>query len=104
MEKLLTAANRIQLYLFKSILESEGIICFIKNEYPPAAGELPPLAAMPELWIMDNNQYDKAMQLIQENSLSSQSATSWQCPRCGEQLEGQFTTCWHCGNDRANIA
>jgi hypothetical protein len=22
---------------------------------------------------------------------------SWTCPKCGEVLEGQFTTCWKCG-------
>ncbi len=104
MEKLLSAVDRTQLYLFKSILESEGIICFIKNEYPPAAGELPPIAAMPELWVMDNKQYDKAMQLIQENSLPPQSSAPWKCSRCGEQLEGQFTACWHCGKDRSGAA
>lgn len=100
MEKLLSIDNKIQLYLFKSLLESEGIICFIKNEYPPAAGELPPISAMSELWVADNNQYDKAMKLIQENSLPPQPSVSWKCSRCGEQLEGQFTTCWHCGNNR----
>jgi hypothetical protein len=21
----------------------------------------------------------------------------WQCPDCGEALEGQFSACWHCG-------
>lgn len=101
MEKLLSTLNRIQLYLFKSLLESEGITCFIKNEYPPAAGELPPIAAIPELWVINDNQYEKAMKLIQENSFYAQSSSQWKCPQCGEQLEGQFVTCWHCGNERS---
>ncbi len=42
MKKLISGLDRVQLYLFKSLLESEGIACFLKNEYPPAAGELPP--------------------------------------------------------------
>ncbi|MBS0350075.1 MAG: DUF2007 domain-containing protein [Proteobacteria bacterium] len=100
MEKLLSIDDKIQLYILKSLLESEGIICFIKNEYPPAAGELPPISAMPELWVMDDSQYDKAMKLIHENSQPPQLSTSWKCPQCGEQLERQFTTCWHCGNNR----
>ena len=103
MEKLLVADDRTQLYLLKSILESEGIICFIKNEYPPAAGELPPVSARPELWVMDNQYYEKAMQLIQANSLPLTPSKPWKCPRCGEQLEGQFTTCWNCGTDKPSV-
>jgi hypothetical protein len=99
MEKLFSSADKIQLYLFKSLLESEDIICFIKNEYPPAAGELPPIAATPELWVMNDNQYEKAMKLIQENSIPP-SLAPWKCSQCGEKLEGQFTICWNCGNDK----
>lgn len=101
MKKLISLDDRTQLYLLKSILESEDIICFIKNEYPPAAGELPPISAMPELWIVNNNQYDQAMALIQENLLSPQPSISWTCPQCGEELEGQFTTCWRCGVNKS---
>ncbi len=102
MRKLFSPVSRIQLYLFKSLLESEGIVCFIKNEYPPAAGELPPITAMPELWVMNDDQYERAIKLIQENSLSRQLSTPWKCSQCGEQLEGQFTICWRCGNDRTD--
>ncbi len=103
MRKLLSASNSTQLYLFKSILENEEIICFIKNEYPPAAGELPPISATPELWVMDDNQYDKAMQVIQENSLPLQPSAPWTCSFCGENLEGQFVTCWHCGKAKDGL-
>ena len=24
----------------------------------------------------------------------------WKCPRCGEELESQFDTCWKCGTVR----
>jgi len=28
------------------------------------------------------------------------SAPNWTCPACGEQVEGNFDTCWNCGRDR----
>lgn len=28
----------------------------------------------------------------------------WVCPRCGEECEGQFAQCWHCGTDRPEEA
>ncbi len=24
----------------------------------------------------------------------------WICPNCSEQIEGQFNTCWNCGQER----
>lgn len=27
-------------------------------------------------------------------------APAWACPACGEQVEGNFNTCWNCGRDR----
>jgi hypothetical protein len=24
----------------------------------------------------------------------------WKCAGCGEELEGQFTACWKCGEER----
>lgn len=98
MEKLI-AANKVELYLLKSILESEGIACFIKNEYPPAAGEVPPILVDTELWVIDNAQYDQAMKLIQENQVTPKQS-SWQCANCGEWLEGQFSNCWRCGGQK----
>lgn len=32
---------------------------------------------------------------------SFKSPESWQCPQCAEQVEGQFSSCWKCGTDRA---
>lgn len=101
MKKLITSTNRTQMYLFKSILEDEGIACFIKNEYPPAAGELPPISATPELWVIDDNHYQQAMAIIQENQPPSRPMPSWICTRCGEKLEGQFTACWCCGTPKS---
>ena len=27
----------------------------------------------------------------------------WQCPKCGEQLEPQFKSCWKCGSDQEPV-
>lgn len=29
---------------------------------------------------------------------------AWVCPQCGEECEGQFAQCWHCGTDRPEEA
>lgn len=98
MKKIYSTENRVILYLLKSKLAEKGILCIIKNEHPPAAGEIPPVIAWPELWVLDTKQYTEAMNIIQkELAKTSDTQEYWQCPRCGEYLEGQFNICWKCG-------
>ena len=53
-------------HMMKGALEADGIDCFIKNEFGEGGGEIGnPMAAsmgyaVPELWIFDDNQFDKA--------------------------------------------
>ena len=89
------------LYHLKNILENEGIPSMTKNETLfMAAGELPPIAVWPELWV-DEEHYDKASAIIQR-ALSDEvpEGVPWQCPDCGEKHEPQFTDCWNCGASR----
>ena len=30
----------------------------------------------------------------------SAAGPSWTCPGCGEEVEGNFDTCWNCGRER----
>lgn len=50
----------------------------------------------------------KKLDEIDESSRSKDDAPKvvgnpWKCPKCGEQLEPQFTTCWKCGAIRDDI-
>lgn len=100
MQKIYSTENRVALYLLKAKLEEKNIQCLIKNEAPagPAAGEIPPVMAYPELWIIDDQYYSEASAILQkELSTLSLAKKSWQCPQCKEVLEGQFNVCWKCG-------
>lgn len=104
MKKLHTTQNRVFLYLLKSMLEKNGIQCLLKNEEVAgqAAGELPPVVAKPELWVMSDNDYPAAYELVQaELAHQSQPKHAWVCPKCKEKLEGQFEVCWNCGEGKA---
>ena len=82
----------------KNVLESHGINCLIKNDLGGAAGEIPPIECWPELWILDDYQFDEASAIVSAASLENSVAPKgrWICS-CGEELEGQFTDCWRCG-------
>jgi len=85
----------------KSVLEEENIGCLIKNQsLSGAIGELPPIECWPEVWVMDDGDYKRAMELIHSIVSPSESKLeAWHC-FCGEIIEGQFTSCWQCGEDK----
>ena len=87
--------------ILNSRLDEQGIQCTLKNFYPPAAGEVTPAVAWPELWVMNDAQFSKANKIIQEEiEKHKENQEPWQCSHCGEQLEGQFNSCWKCGENR----
>jgi putative signal transducing protein len=89
------------LEMLKSLLEDTGIPCMIRNEnLSSAMGELPFQECFPELWIMKDQDYPRAAEMVQTwRSTRIEIHDSWIC-RCGETIEGQFTSCWNCGNER----
>src|SRR5688572_13339193 len=101
MKKIITTQDRVFIYLLQAKLTEQGINCFIKNENPPLAGEIPPALAWPELWIIDDECFTSAQQILEE-ALSAQKEPkeNWICSQCGEKIEGQFELCWKCGANR----
>ena len=103
MKSLHATTDIVFLELLKSKLADEGIVSMIKNVNPPAVGEITPMVAWPELWIIDDQDDEKANAILQESLQklkASASQESWQCAQCGEFIEPQFDICWQCGNSK----
>ena len=87
----------------KSLLDADGIECFIKNQYLTGGrGDLPLNECWPEIWITDDAAYAHAMKIV--TAITTQNDThpvAWHCS-CGETIEGQFDSCWNCGEDKPN--
>jgi hypothetical protein len=99
MKKLTSSESLITINHFKNVLESEGIPCRIKNEYLGGiAGEMPLTEIWPELWVINELDYDRAKQLIDAAIVDESPQRSWKCKKCGEENEGQFAACWNCGS------
>ena len=62
-------------------------------------GEIPLAECWIELWIAEETEAERALQLIRgtEAPEAGTGASPWTCPDCGESLEGQFDACWQCG-------
>ena len=103
MKKIYSSQDRLMTGHMKNMLENEEIECVIKNEHLSSIlGEIPPIECWTEVWIVDDSQYDRAVQIV-EKALAHQEETpqsDWICPQCSEELEGQFTECWNCGASR----
>ncbi len=99
MKKLTSAASLITISHYRNLLASEGIPAFIRNEHLGSIiGEIPFQEVWPELWVRNDLDYDRALQLLDQANLASESPESpWRCGQCGTENEGQFAACWHCG-------
>lgn len=105
MKKLLSSLSFPEVGLLKSRLEEAGIACIIRNEQTSmAAGPLPYLECVPELWVLHDEDYARTQALLSEwEEQANQPMTAWICPGCGEELEGQFVSCWKCGHEREDL-
>ena len=85
----------------QTVLANEGIECWIKNQnLTGGIGELPPNECWPQLWIHNDADYSRAMEIVSPIiSPTAPGKSSWKCA-CGETLEGQFDSCWQCGSNR----
>jgi hypothetical protein len=88
---------------WQNLLEHRGIACTVRHaNLMSIVGELPWLEAWPELWVVDDRDESLARKIIaQGRDHGTGGTTPWQCGRCGERLEAQFTDCWSCGSERA---
>ena len=84
----------------RNLLVSEGIECEVRTPYLAAAGgDLPITECWSELRITNDGDHGKAVSLINAALESgAESAVSWKCPACGEDIERQFGVCWKCGS------
>ena len=100
MKKLTSSESLVTINHFKNVLESEGIPCQIRNEFLGGiAGEMPLQEIWPELWIVNDIDFDRAKQLLDAAIVDESPGEAWVCRNCGEPNEGQFAVCWQCGTE-----
>ncbi len=98
MKKLTSAPVLVTIHHYQNVLEAEGIPTQIRNEFAGGVlGEVPFHETWPQLWVVNDLDYDRAKQLIDGSALDESPTDAWNCRQCGEENEGQFAACWHCG-------
>ena len=104
MQPLYSSLNLLEIHHLKNLLEAEGVRCEIKNELlSRLAGEIPFTECAPQLCLLDERDLERAKRIVAEFGRGPSARPPWQCPRCGEALEGQFSACWRCGAARPEV-
>lgn len=88
---------------YQSVLEANGIETFMKNRFGTSgSGELPFVEVVPQLWVLDDADVERARRLIDElhNEQGESKAGKWICSSCETPQEGVFTHCWKCSAPR----
>ena len=88
---------------YQSILESNDIATFMKNQFGTSgAGELPFVEVIPQLFVLNEADAERAKSLIAEldDDENRVEQKAWQCPECQTPQEAAFTHCWKCSTAR----
>lgn len=101
MQRVHIARTLGEAHIVKGVLDAEGIGSTVRGEYLAGIhGEIPITAdTLPSVWVCDSDS-ERAGRLLEEVLAGVSDGEAWRCPRCEEELEGQFTECWQCGGSR----
>ena len=96
MKRLLQAPNLALATLWADMLSGVGIEATVQRAYASGiAGEIPPDQALPEIWVDQAAEHDRALALL--HAWRHAPHLHWACPDCHEIVDGPFEQCWNCG-------
>ena len=96
MKRVIQAPNIAIATLWMDLLAQGGIEASVQRAFASGiAGEIPPDQALPEVWVNDDAQLERAQTLLA--ALTGLAHRHWLCSGCGETVDGPFEQCWNCG-------
>jgi uncharacterized protein YlaI len=96
LKRLCKAPNLALATLWADMLTQQGIEATVQRAYVSSiAGEIPPDQALPEIWVLDDEQVEAARLRLDE--LRHPPWRQWVCRSCLERIDGPFEQCWNCG-------
>ncbi len=98
MKRLCKASSLPDAHILRSVLEQAGVQVHVFNENAQGGvGQLPVSEALPELWLDDEADYERAQRLVKEFEEAPRITGTMRCGGCGEDNPGNFQVCWSCG-------
>jgi len=104
MKQVFASQDLVEVEMLKECLEHAGIPCTIKNQRTSGlAGMVPFAEVFPELWVLKDEDYDRAKDLLEVRVTGGDATqTPWTCSGCGEAHSNAFMACWKCGLERGS--
>ena len=100
MEMVHTCESIVNANHIKNLLNAAEIEVVIKNSaIQGALGEVPPMAAWPEVWVLNPSLVEKAKAII-DTVKQAHDLAPWLCSACNETNEGSFNICWNCSKPK----
>jgi hypothetical protein len=106
MKELFRERDFTRVGLYQSMLEAEGISTVVLNENSETMTTIVPIPVFfPALCVVNDEDYDRAVDVLERNSVGSARLSQQQkvCPACQENNPGNFETCWSCGSELAPV-
>jgi len=98
MRRIYSSHDRVAVHHWRNLLESVGVRAEVRNDLLSSAmGELPPVECQAELWILNDEDAERAERILRDGGTAQDGRSAWRCGACGELSEPQFTQCWRCG-------
>jgi hypothetical protein len=99
MKMLFTNESSLLVNNVKNLIEAQAIKVFIKNEYAQGAvGGISAFDAWPELWVVNEVDFDHAMDIVSISQKDNDSI-DWHCTHCKESNDSSFELCWNCQHE-----
>jgi hypothetical protein len=96
MKRVIHAPNIALATLWSDLLNQAGIEVSVQRYFAGGiSGEIPPDQALPEIWVTDDDQLERAQALLAQ--LTGLPHRHWRCGSCAEIVDGPFEQCWNCG-------
>ncbi len=96
MQRVIHAPNIALATLWSDLLNQAGIEVSVQRYFASGiAGEIPPDQALPEIWVSDDDQLERAQAMLAQ--LTGLAHRHWRCENCAETIDGPFEQCWNCG-------
>ena len=98
MRRIYSAATLPDAHLIVGLLGQAGIAARVFNENAQGGvGEIPFVHAWPEVWLDDEGDAKRALELIHDFENSKSTNRQVACPGCREPNPENFEVCWNCG-------
>ncbi|MBF0430095.1 MAG: DUF2007 domain-containing protein [Fibrobacteria bacterium] len=83
----------------KSLLEENEVNAWLMRD--DGDGTIPGQTFVQGIKVMINvEDKETAKELLKQATADTSEDPAWKCSKCGEEIEGQFSDCWSCGNSK----